>query len=119
MPLIETSRKTAEVSAIDSALEKSGYKEKALAKREAAEILNSTGGDLNSTLGIMVQLMQAADNDSVRLKAVENSLAIHGISLKEDQQSAGNNVMIVINDKDTNAAEKLDAILCPDRTEVG
>ena len=103
-------------SAVDEALVESGFKDPTAAKGDAQnsarEILNKTGADLKIILSEMVQIMRVSENDSVRLKAVENALTIHGVDLKHtDGQSA--QAIHFHFDGLSNGDVKIQNVLCP------
>lgn len=105
------------VSALDAVLTESGFVEPV--KRDdttltARDILNKKGATLDAVLDNMVGLMSFAENESVRLKAIENGLSIHGVDIKNTERSGNNNVQIVFNNVE-NGPQRLDAIFCPER----
>lgn len=114
--MLPQTKKAITPDSIDSALAESGYKdiEPKEVKTEAKSILIDSGADLKETLENMVHLMRFSDNDSVRLKATENSLTIHGVKLKETGE--GNNTQVNIVFQNVEEGDKrLDSMLCPER----
>ena len=102
---------------IDVALSEHGYVEpveEIKGGNAAQQYLNESGATLKSVLGTMTYLMNSAENESVRMKAVENCLTIHGVNLKNNEQ--GNNTQVNIVFTNANQGKQsLDNLLCPER----
>lgn len=116
MPLIPQTERN--LSIVDRALEQSGFvdpTDSSDVQENAKSILDQSGADLRSVLGNMTNLMNFAENEAVRLKAVENCLNIHGVDIKGKPESQ-HNTAVIINFKDVNEGkQRLDSVLCPVR----
>lgn len=102
---------------IESVLGDSGYVEpfnKKKAESDARQILINHDAGLDNVLGEMVVLMRHAENEQVRMKAIENALTIHGVSLKPQNGETNNQINIVFNGVE-DGAKRLDAVFCPQR----
>lgn len=107
------------VNILDGVLEESGFKEpttELVAQQDAKSILNRKKATLENTLDNLVFLMNMAETESVRLKAVENALAIHGVDLKSGPSTQNNTqVNFVFQEVGPGMKEQFERVLCPER----
>jgi hypothetical protein len=109
MPLPLTKHSDAITEAVEVALVKSGAFNPITDVRES---LNAAGADIEAVATSLANLIFSA-KDSVKLRAIENALKIHGISMETDSNNRGAPIINiqVVSDGNTN----LNGIFAPER----